>query len=213
MILHLQNGVVDRNRVAKDDGFRDGGRVGKGVGEHLGEAHAGAVVQLLGVIDGDAQHARDAPVRVTLDGVEVEHRALKLRQLLDSLQDFFLGKIGCRNVVRNVSALFLTHVFGDGLQRQRGEIGLLAQVVDAMVHGDAPQPMVEVEDGAGRGEALHRLQKDILRQVLRHGEVVHIALAQPDNPAETAPVLPLYKFHLVHTILLPISYCLLPNIL
>lgn len=208
MILHLQNGVVDRNRVANDDGFRDGGRVGKGVGEHLGEAHAGAVVQLLGVIDGDAQHARDAPVRVTLDGVEVEHRALKLRQLLDGLQQLFLGKSG------GAGRGFLhARALGDGLQRQRGEIGLLAQVVDAMVHGDAPQPMVEVEDGAGRGEALHRLQKDILRQVLRHREIVHIAVAQPDNPAETAPVLPLYKFHLVHTILLPISYCLLPNIL
>ena len=34
IILHLQDGVVNGYGVADDDGFRDGGRFGKGVGEN-----------------------------------------------------------------------------------------------------------------------------------------------------------------------------------
>ena len=111
----------------------------------------------------------------------------------------------CRDDVHRVSTILHTRTLGDRLQRQRGKIGLLTQIVDAMVHSDACQPMVEIKDGPRRGEILHCLQKNILSQVLRHREIVHVAVTQAHNPAKIALVLSLQKLHLVHSILLIIT--------
>ena len=112
----------------------------------------------------------------------------------------------CRDAINRVSTILHACTLGDGLQRQRGKIRLMTQIVDAMVHGDARQPMVEIEDGSRNGEIFHCLQENILRQVLRHREIVHVAVTQAHNPAKIALVLHLQKFHLVH--LISITYSL-----
>ena len=168
------------------------------VGEHLAQAHAGPVVQLLGVGHRDVEQSRDAPVRVSFDGVEVEDRPLLFRQLLDGFQQLLLCEVGGPNRF----GVFVW-AFSGGFRLQGDEIGLLSQVVDAVVHGDAGQPGIEAAEGAVGLEGFHCLQEHVLRQILRHRPVVDIAVADPDNPAVTPPVLLLPKFRLVHSILLP----------
>lgn len=136
----------------------------------------------------------------------VVSRITTVRQLLDSLQQLLLRKVGGPNRF----GVFVW-TFGGGFRLQGDEIGLLAQVVDAVVHGNAGQSGIEAAEGAVGLEGLHRLQEHVLRQILRHHPVVDIAVTDPDNPAVTPPVLLLPKFRLVHSILLPTACPSLTN--
>jgi len=127
----------------------------------------------------------------------VVSRITTVRQLLDGFQQLLLCEVGGPNRF----GVFVW-AFGGGFRLQGDEIGLLAQVVNAVVHGYAGQPDVEAAEGAVGLECLHRLQEHVLRQILRHHPVVDIAVADPDNPAVTPSVLFLPKIRLVHSILL-----------
>ena len=164
------------------------------VGKHLAEPLAGAVVQLPGVVCRDVQHPRDAPVRVPLHGVEVEHGALNLRQFSDGCQQFLLREIHRPDVL-----VLHSGDFGNVIRFQRHEIRLSTQVIDAMVYSDVCQPGIKTPYGAYGRELLHRLHENVLRQVLRHRPVVHISVTYRDNPAEIMLVFPLPKFHHVHS--------------
>lgn len=59
--------------------------------------------------------------------------------------------------------------------------------------------------GDGR-ELLHRLHKNVLRQILRHRAVVHIPVTDGDNPADITLILPLPKFLFVHFYIMTQKY-------
>ena len=104
----------------------------------------------------------------------------------------------CRDAINRVSTILHACTLGDGLQRQRGKIRLLTQIVDAMVHGDARQPRLEPPECLVCVRLFDGLQECLMRQILGRLSVVHIPIAHSDHLLNVLVILPFPKLCFVH---------------
>jgi len=167
------------------------GRAGFAIFEEVAEAHAGAAEDRLGVHDGDAGDFGDFVVLVTVNVVKNDGELIADRERVDSALEADgierdlrtrIGEEGFKGIVAGIVGV------GAKLVERRARVGILAEVHQDGVDGDAMEPGGKGRVAAEEINFAKYCQEDFLGEVFGGSSVFDHAKAEGEDAAAVTAV-------------------------